>query len=203
MRPSAGTPAPPAPTAVTPERFHPDSVPAPLADSAAHIRSAEAPADGAPPAPVDSAPPAPPPPARAAPAPAPVPTPDPAPARVPAPRAPPPAAVPADPRPAIQRVVAEYAAAVESQSVSTLRDVYPLMTPEQARGWEQFFGLVRDVKAQLAVSRLEVTGGTAVAQIAGTYTYRNTSTQSGERQPVSFRATLRRDGDRWRILQIH
>jgi hypothetical protein len=100
-------------------------------------------------------------------------------------------------------VVTEYAAAVESQSVTTLRGVYPTMTAAQAQGWEQFFGLVRDVKAQLAISRLEVTNGMAEAQIAGTYTYLNTSTQRGVRQPVSFRATLRRDGTRWRIFQIH
>ena len=127
----------------------------------------------------DSAPPAPPAPAAAAPKP------------------------PPDPRPAIQRAVGEYATAVESESVNSLRGVYPTMTPAQAQGWEQFFGLVREVKAQLAISRLEVTSGTAEAQIAGMYTYLNTSTQREERQPVSFRATFRRDGDRWRILQIH
>jgi hypothetical protein len=47
-----------------------------------------------------------------------------------------------------------------------------------------------------------VANGTAEAQVSGTYTYLNTSTQRAERQPVSFRATFRRDGERWRVLQI-
>ena len=76
------------------------------------------------------------------------------------------------------------------------------MTAAQQLGWEQFFQLVRDVKAELAVGRLDVADQTADAQVGGTYTYLNTSTQRTERQPVSFQATLRREGGRWRIAQI-
>jgi hypothetical protein len=47
-----------------------------------------------------------------------------------------------------------------------------------------------------------VSNATAEAQVGGTYTYLNTSTQQAERQPVAFRATLRRDGGRWGIAQI-
>jgi tRNA A-37 threonylcarbamoyl transferase component Bud32 len=161
-------------------RIHPDSVAAAPTEPSPHIRAAE-------PAP-DTAQPA-----RATPPPS-------APARAAAPAPPPP--TPADPRPAIQGAVAEYAAAVESQSLSSLRAVYPMMTAAQAQDWEQFFKLVRDVKAQLAISRLELANGTAEAQVSGTYTYLNTSTQRAERQPVSFRATFRRDGERWRVFQI-
>ena len=50
------------------------------------------------------------------------------------------------------------------------------MTPLQQRGWEQFFQLVRDIKAELAVSRLDVTDASADAQVGGSYTYLNTST---------------------------
>ncbi len=179
--PSAALPTPSAgPTA----RIHPDSVAAAPAESLPHIRAAEPAPESAAPAPAT-------PPARA-------------PARVaaPAPAPAPPPATPVDPRPAIQGAVAEYAAAVEAQSLSSLRAVYPMMTAAQAQDWEQFFKLVRDVKAQLAISRLEVGNGTAEAQVSGTYTYLNTSTQRAERQPVSFRATFRRDGERWRVLQI-
>ena len=197
---AAPAPAPPSvPPSAASDRFHPDSLPAPLADSSAHIRSVEPRADSAvavaPAGPPARAPAAIPSPVPAAPAPAAS-----APAPALRPSSPPPAA---DIRPAIQGVVAEYAAAVESESLGNLRGVYPQMTPAQARGWEQFFTLVRDVKAQLTVSSVQLTNGTAEAQVAGTYTYLNTSTQRGERQPVSFRATFRRDGDRWRILQIH
>ena len=66
------------------------------------------------------------------------------------------------------------------------------MTGVQQRGWEQFFQLVRDVKARLSVARLDVSGGTADAQITGTYTYLNTSTGRTESQPVSFHAILQK-----------
>jgi serine/threonine-protein kinase len=120
----------------------------------------------------------------------------------PAPIPPHPPPRPADPRPEIRGLIAQYAGAIESQSLSDLRRVYPGMTPVQQRGWEQFFQLVRDVKAQLDVDRLDVTDSKAEAQVRGTYTYLNTSTQRSERQPVSFSALLRREGGRWSIVEI-
>ena len=178
--PSPPSAALPTPSAGPTTRIHPDSVAAAPTESLPHIRVAEPAPESAAPAPAT-------PPARA-----------PAPAAAPAP----PPATPVDPRPAIQGAVAEYAAAVEAQSLSSLRAVYPMMTAAQAQDWEQFFKLVRDVNAQLAIARLEVANGTAEAQVSGTYTYLNTSTQRTERQPVSFRATFRRDGERWRVFQI-
>ncbi len=151
-----------------------------------------------------AAPPVPSAPAEAAPAPAPVPPS----AGVAPPAAPtPPSATapptpPADPRPEIGALMSRYAAAVESGSLASLKQVYPGMTPEQQQGWEQFFGLVRDVKADLSVGRLDITGAAAEALVRGTYTYLNTSTQRIERTPVSFAATLRRDAGAWRISQI-
>jgi serine/threonine protein kinase len=109
---------------------------------------------------------------------------------------------PADPAPEIRGVVAEYAAAVESESLDGLRRVYPGMTGVQQRGWEQFFQLVRDVKAQLSVARLDASSGTADAQITGTYTYLNTSSGRTESQPVSFHATFKQEGGRWRMSQV-
>ncbi len=116
--------------------------------------------------------------------------------------APPPAPAPVDPRPEIRRVIGEYSSAVESQSLGDLRRVYPGMTPLQQRGWEQFFQVVRDVKAQLSIAQLDATNDTASAQVTGTYTYLNTTTGRTERQPVSFHAALRRDGGQWLISQV-
>jgi serine/threonine protein kinase len=108
----------------------------------------------------------------------------------------------ADPAPEIRGVIAEYAGAVESESLDRLRRVYPGMTGLQQTGWEQFFQLVRDVKALLSVARLDAAGSTADAQITGTYTYLNTSSGRTESQPVSFHATFRNEGGRWRISQV-
>jgi serine/threonine-protein kinase len=127
-----------------------------------------------------------------------------APPPAPAPRvaAPTPPPRPADPAPEIRGVVAEYAGAIESESLDGLRRVYPGMTGVQQRGWEQFFQLVRDVKARLSVARLDASSGTADAQITGTYTYLNTSSGRTESQPVSFHATFKNEGGRWRISQV-
>lgn len=84
-----------------------------------------------------------------------------------------------------------------------MRRAYPGMTAAQQRGWEQFFEAVRDVKAQLAVNQLDLGSGTADARVTGTYGYRNNSTGRSEVQPVSFRATLRREPAGWRIIQVH
>jgi hypothetical protein len=99
-------------------------------------------------------------------------------------------------------VVAEYANAIEAENLERLRKVYPGMTSAQQLGWEQFFALVRDVKARLSVTQLDVSNGAADAQVAGTYSYLNTSTGRTEEQPVSFRAALRREAGQWRMSQV-
>ncbi|HEV7785551.1 MAG TPA: protein kinase [Thermoanaerobaculia bacterium] len=120
----------------------------------------------------------------------------------PAVTAPTPAPKPADPAPEIRGVVGEYADAIEAKSLPGLQRVYPGMTGLQARGWEQFFQLVRDVKARLSVAGLDVSGGTADAQVTGTYTYLNTSTGRTESQPVAFHASFRNEGGKWRMSQV-
>jgi len=114
----------------------------------------------------------------------------------------PPAPRPADPAPEIRALIADYAASIESRSLPRLQRVYPGMTGPQQRGWEQFFQLVRDVRARLSVARLETVRGRADAQVTGTYTYLNTSTGRAESQPVSFRATFEQEGGRWRLTQV-
>jgi serine/threonine protein kinase len=128
-------------------------------------------------------------------------TPPPAPEPIVTPPKPAPAR-PVDARPAINTVVAEYGKAIEAESLIDLLRVYPGMTGLQQRGWEQFFQLVRDVKADLSVARLDTSSGAADAQITGTYTYRNTSTGRQESQPVSFHASLKNQGGQWRITQV-
>jgi tRNA A-37 threonylcarbamoyl transferase component Bud32 len=210
-----------APAAEAPSRAAP---PAPSAtDAAPHTKAtatreslSQTPASPAV-TPVAPAPPVPPKPAASestgahpaadvAPHPAVVPGPPPPPASSPAaPRAappPPPPTPPVDARAEIRGVISAYAGAVESQNIDNIKRVYPAMTAEQQRAWEQFFQTVRDVKAQLTVAQLDLPNGTAEAQVTGTYTYLNTSTRNTERVPVNFHATLRREAGGWRISQV-
>jgi serine/threonine protein kinase len=107
-----------------------------------------------------------------------------------------------DPTPDIRSVVEAYGNAVESQDLDNIRRLYPGITPAQQRGWQQFFQTVRDVKAQLTVANLDVSNGTAEAQVTGVYTYSNSSTRQTERQPVAFHMSLRRESTGWRITQV-
>jgi tRNA A-37 threonylcarbamoyl transferase component Bud32 len=189
------------PTEPPPPRVErrPTQVPRPVIPRDTAVEPAVEPAVR-PPLPIDSAPSPISPPIRAAVESAPPPVPETTRAAVPPAPAPPPR--PVDPRPEIRGLIAQYAGAVEAENLSDLRRVYPGMTPVQQHGWEQFFQLVRDVKAQLDVDRLDVTDSKAEAQVRGIYTYLNTSTQRSERQPVSFSALLRREGGRWNIVEI-
>ena len=99
-------------------------------------------------------------------------------------------------------MVEAYGNAVESQDLDNIRRLYPGITPAQQRGWQQFFQTVRDVKAQLTVANLDVSNGTAEAQVTGVYTYSNSSTRQTERQPVAFHMSLRRESTGWRITQV-
>jgi len=107
-----------------------------------------------------------------------------------------------DVRPAVFAAVAAYARAIESMNLHDLKVVYPGMTGMQERGWEQFFQLVREVKAELSAQQLSVVGEAADAQVTGTYLYLNTSTGRQERQPVSFHASFKKQGGVWHIVQV-
>ena len=76
------------------------------------------------------------------------------------------------------------------------------VTSEQQRGFEQFFRSVRSLRAGFAVSHLEVTGATAEARVSGAYDFVGSDGKS-QHQPITFRATLRRDGGAWRLVAVN
>ncbi|HYC33361.1 MAG TPA: hypothetical protein VEB59_13805, partial [Gemmatimonadales bacterium] len=139
--------------------------------------------------------------AESAPARRPVATPAPVPA--PAPAAPPAApSPPADPAREIGAVFERYARAIEARSLPAIRQVYPAIQPAQARDWEQFFEAVRQIGVDLRITKLDVSGATAQAAVAGTYQFEDPSTRRDRREDVSFVARLRREGSGWSIESI-
>lgn len=109
---------------------------------------------------------------------------------------------PEDAADGVRTALAAYARAIESRDLTRLRDAYPEMTAQQQRAWEGFFDTVRELKATLAVERLDVTGTTAQIRVGGSYEYLNRSIGRVERSPVTFRATLERGPDGWRLRSI-
>lgn len=123
--------------------------------------------------------------------------------------APPPASAPSaapevrdNPAASIASVIAAYARALESREIAQLRRVYPAMSASQRRAFEDFFRATRSLQANLAVSSLRADGAEAEADVTGTYIY-VTSAGASERQPVKFRASLRRDGAVWTLTAVH
>jgi serine/threonine-protein kinase len=110
--------------------------------------------------------------------------------------------VPAAPNPAdIGSTVQAYARAIESRDVSAIRRVYPGLTSDQQRGFEQFFQSTRSINVTFRVTNVEASGSSADARLVGSYEYVTTAGQS-ERQPVSFAATLRHEGGQWRLVSV-
>ena len=108
---------------------------------------------------------------------------------------------PADPRPEIEQLLASYARAIESRSIAEIRRVYPGMTANQQQGWEQFFPSVRNLRARLAIARLDVNDNSADFSVTGTYEYEGGSGRT-ERQPASFRAIAVLEGGVWRLRSV-
>jgi len=109
---------------------------------------------------------------------------------------------PIDPRPDIQKVIDDYARALESRDVGQVRRAYPGLTPAQQQSWQDFFQSVRNLKASLTVTAVHLAGVTAEAIVSGVYEYDNATTGRAERRPVTFRAILVVDPGGWRLTTI-
>ncbi|HEX9488145.1 MAG TPA: serine/threonine-protein kinase [Gemmatimonadales bacterium] len=118
------------------------------------------------------------------------------------PAAPAPTPAPVDPRPDIQKVIDDYARALESRDVNQVRHAYPGLTAAQQQSWQDFFQSTRNLKAGLTVSAVHLSGLAAEAIVSGVYEYDNASTGRGERRAVTFRAVLVVDSAGWRLTAI-
>ena len=113
-----------------------------------------------------------------------------------------PAPAPAAPSAAdIGPTVQAYARAIESRDIGSIRRVYPGLTSGQQQGFEQFFQAARNINVTFRVTNVEVSGSSADARLVGSYEYTTTAGKA-ERQPVSFAATLRHDGNGWRLVSV-
>jgi serine/threonine-protein kinase len=114
-----------------------------------------------------------------------------------------PAAAPATATAAdVAPVLEAYARAIESRDVSAIRRVYPGLTADQQRGFEQFFESARKLDVTFRIANVDGTASTAEARVSGSYAYESSSGRA-ERQPVSFVATLRREGaGAWRLVSM-
>src|SRR5712671_5140398 len=114
--------------------------------------------------------------------------------------APPVAAPPtaADIAPAVEA----FARAIESKDISAIRRVYPGLTSDQQRRFEQFFEGARTINASFRVANISASSASAAdAQLAGVYEFVTVAGKT-ERQPVTFAVSLRLEGRTWRITSL-
>jgi len=124
---------------------------------------------------------------------------------------PPPAPLPvapvaADPRPDAEKMIADYAAALESRDIARVRRVYLGLSAAQEGSWRTFFDRVRNLKVTLSVvgsSAADASANAFDVFVEGVYTFDNVSTGRPERRLVTFQATLARDATGWHITAIH
>jgi hypothetical protein len=76
------------------------------------------------------------------------------------------------------------------------------MTAQQAQEWGEFFMNARTLRADLRVTSLDQRGDEAEVGIEGAYTYDDMESGRGARRPVTFRATLVREGSSWRLTAL-
>lgn len=112
-----------------------------------------------------------------------------------------PAPAPAPSAADIGPTVQAYARAIESRDIGAIRRVYPGLTSSQQQGFEQFFQAARSINVTFRVTNVEVSGASADARLVGAYEYVTTAGKT-ERQPVSFAATLRHEGNGWRLVAV-
>jgi eukaryotic-like serine/threonine-protein kinase len=97
--------------------------------------------------------------------------------------------------------VQAYARAIESRDIGAIRRVYPGLTSNQQQGFEQFFQAARSINVTFRVTNVELSGASADARLVGSYEYMTTAGKT-ERQPVSFAASLRHEGNGWRLVSV-
>jgi hypothetical protein len=102
----------------------------------------------------------------------------------------------------IAPTVEAFARAIESKDIGAIRRVYPGLTSDQQRRFEQFFQGARTINASFKVANVTASGASgADAQLVGAYEYVTTAGKT-ERQPVTFAVTLGHDGRAWRLTSM-
>jgi eukaryotic-like serine/threonine-protein kinase len=101
----------------------------------------------------------------------------------------------------IAALVAEYARAIEARDLAAIKAVYPAISAEQQSGFQRFFATVKSLRARLSAGTPTINAASATAQVSGMYDYTDAAGKE-QQQRVAFRATFRRDANRWIIVSV-
>jgi hypothetical protein len=118
---------------------------------------------------------------------------------------PPPAAAEATPTDAERRaqiaaIIAAYAQALQNRNLARVRELYPTMPASTEQKLRQALPGMDDLQVRLSVGQVEFVDAGAMAQVTGSWTYRERGKQ--ETLPADNRYRLERRGSGWVITEI-
>ena len=112
---------------------------------------------------------------------------------------------PPAPKPAtvadISPIVQDFARAIESRQIGSLRRVYPGITTFQQRNFETFFQLAQKIDVTFRIENFEGTTSSADARLVGRYDFTNSDGRQ-DTKPAIFQVTFQRDGNSWRMVSM-
>ena len=114
---------------------------------------------------------------------------------------PPTAPSPAERNAAIERVVQNYARALESRDITRIRAAYPGITGPEVQTWTNSLPAMQNLKVAFGVTNItEIRDGVATANVSGTYDFMNGRRR--ETPNIALVATFERAADGWRLIQL-
>lgn len=116
--------------------------------------------------------------------------------------APPP---PVDPTPAIQSAISSYAHALASRDIGQVRAVYPALTADEARRWQDIFDATNSISATLTLAGPPhvSAAGDADVDVMAAFDFDYKRGIDGDRHPsMTYHAVLVRDGQQWKLASI-
>jgi serine/threonine protein kinase len=111
------------------------------------------------------------------------------------------AAPPPNPRVEIEQVIQRLARAIESRSVTNLRQVHTTLSEEDEGSWEGFFDTVQTLDVTFTVNQVQVRGDSASASLGAVYEYGRSDGSVGEFSD-DLRVALVKGSGGWRLISI-
>ncbi len=110
-------------------------------------------------------------------------------------------APPPNPRVQIEQVIQRLARAIESRSVTNLRQVHTTLSEADGGSWAGFFDAVQTLEVTFTVNQVQVRGDSASASLGAVYEYGRSDGSVGEHTD-ELRVALVKGLGGWRLISI-
>jgi serine/threonine-protein kinase len=108
---------------------------------------------------------------------------------------------PPNPRVEIEQVVQRLARAIESRSVTTLRQIHTTLSEADGGAWAGFFNTLQSLEVTFTVHQVQVLGDSASASLGAVYEYGRSDGSVGEHTD-ELTVALAKRSSRWHVISI-